>query len=101
MTPVITLIDAPDRRDDLEPGFRPEENQRIYEVSDPTKSSRVHKVRIRHDFDKSGFSYVIENLVANKWHRLIEADLSARPGGYGREPIPFEEAAMRAAKVLL
>jgi hypothetical protein len=96
----VTLIDAPDKRSE----DYGRETQRTYKVSDGTTT---HKVRIRFGAD-SRFGYIVENLVGGKWHHLLDGDLIyERTWPDGRTTvlsvgeIPFEEAALRAANVLL
>ncbi len=88
--PTIDLVDAPDKPTDPDDVYQPRESQRVYKVSDGTAR---HTVRIRRDPDQ-GYGYIVENLVAGKWHRLLTGDtIDLR--------IPFDEAAKRAAAVLL
>ena len=87
----ITLVDAPDRIEDPEiPGLYPRENQRTYKVSDLDKT---HTVKIDRNPDVS-WEYRVQNLVGGTWHTLLT-------GSTVKTEIPFDEAAARAAAVLL
>lgn len=89
----IELVDAPD--EDL--GFGARESQRTYKIAIADTGAggrgKVETIRIRSDPD-SGYLYIIENLVSAKWHRLLEGNTKERA-------IPFDDAILRAAKVLL
>lgn len=94
MTPTITLVDRPDAPsdDDEFAQFHDEgrERQRTYKVSDGTTT---HTVRIQRDPNAS-YGYIVENLVGNKWHKLLTGDTE-------NMKVPFDKAAARAAAVLL
>lgn len=88
----IRLVDAPDKVPPGTPEWQiPEEHQRTYKLTE--LDGKVHTVRVRRDVDTSYNTYVIENLVGGKWHRLLTGNCSERI-------VPFEAAAVRASKVL-
>lgn len=89
--PTIVLVDAPDRIEDPEFGLIGRESQRTYKVSDGTTT---HTVKVDRD-PGSAYQYRVQNLVGNKWHTLLTGDT------VDNGKIPFDEAAARAAAVLL
>ena len=91
--PTITLVDRPDRPDPNDEfalyHVEGRESQRTYKVSD---GATTHTVRISRD--DTIYQYRIENLVGGKWHKLLTGQTT-------NNLIPWDEAAARAAAVLL
>jgi len=63
--------------------------ERVYKVHD---AARVHTVRVRRS-PQTPYEHIIENLVAGRWHTLSTGDND-------HLTIPFEDAIVRAAKIL-
>lgn len=95
----IELVDAPDKSEG-DFGLPQREGQRTYKIavySAAGHRSEPETIRVRFDPD-ADYGYIVENLVGpihgKKWHKLLQGYTTDRV-------VPFDEAVLRAAKVLL
>lgn len=93
----IVLVDAPDQPEPdgqfIAHAWESQRTYRIFARGLAGHLSPSETVRIRRH-DTEAYTYVVENLVAKRWHTLLR-------GSTIDNQIPFDEAVLRACNVLL